>query len=72
MHLLYIDESGAVTDPNQSHFILAGISVFERKTHWIEQRLNNIAERFDPYTPMKLNYMGPQCDQGERDGKGLN
>jgi hypothetical protein len=43
MHLLYMDESGAVSDPSQRYFILAGVSVFERKTHWIEQTLIRLA-----------------------------
>ncbi|GAO71185.1 DUF3800 domain-containing protein [Comamonas sp. E6] len=47
MHLLYVDESGSVADQNQPFFILVGVSVFERRTHWIEQKLNAIAKRFD-------------------------
>jgi hypothetical protein len=53
MHLLYLDESGSVADPAQGHFILAGVAVFERKTHWIEESLNTVAARFaaiDPHT----------------------
>jgi len=37
MHLLYVDESGSATDASQRYFVLAGISVFERTTHWIEK-----------------------------------
>lgn len=51
MHLFYVDESGSVSDPSQQYFVLAGVAVFERKTHWIEQNLNSIAARFDPVTP---------------------
>jgi hypothetical protein len=47
LHLLYLDESGSVADPNQKHFVLAGVSVFERKTHWVELELNSIASRFE-------------------------
>jgi len=47
MHLLYLDDSGSVSNPNQNHFVLAGLSVFERSPHWIEQDLNKIAKRFD-------------------------
>jgi hypothetical protein len=39
MHLLYADESGSLADPAQRHFVLAGVSVFEREPHWIEQEL---------------------------------
>lgn len=48
MHLLYLDDSGSVSDPKQNHFVLAGLSVFERMPHWIEQELNQIALRFTP------------------------
>lgn len=48
MYLLYLDESGSVADADQRHFVLAGLSVFERSTHWIEQELNQIALRFAP------------------------
>lgn len=33
MYLLYVDESGSPGDPNQKHFVLAGVAVFERETH---------------------------------------
>jgi hypothetical protein len=46
MHLLYLDESGTVSDPGQKFFILAGLSVFERSTHWLERDLDEIAKRF--------------------------
>lgn len=43
MHLLYLDESGSIADPSQQFFVLAGLSVYERQTHWVEQKLNCIA-----------------------------
>jgi hypothetical protein len=51
MYLLYADESGSISDPSQRHFVLAGVAVFEREPHWIEQELNEIAARFDPGQP---------------------
>lgn len=44
MHLLYLDESGSTTDPDVSHFVLAGVSFFERSTHWAEQKLNDVVK----------------------------
>lgn len=67
MHLLYLDESGSVADPSQKYFVLAGISVFERKTHWVEQKLNTIAERFAPYSPHSIELHGSPMRSG-RDG----
>ncbi len=51
MYLLYVDESGSPQDPNQQYFVLAGVAVFERKTHWLEQALDNLASRIDPNEP---------------------
>jgi hypothetical protein len=37
MYLTYLDESGSPGDLNTPFFVLAGVSVFERQTHWLEQ-----------------------------------
>lgn len=67
MHLLYVDESGCVADPAQKHFVLGGVAVFERKTHWIEQRLNEVALRFSPEDPYAIELHGSPMRSG-RDG----
>lgn len=69
MHLLYIDESGAVTDPNQRFFILAGVAIFERKTHWVEQSLNAIAERFYSQDPWEIELHGSPMRSGREGWK---
>ncbi len=58
MHLLYLDESGTVSDPACSHFVLAGVSVYERDTHWLEQDLNRIAAKFAPHDPQSIELHG--------------
>jgi hypothetical protein len=30
MHILYVDDSGTVADPNERYFVLGGVSIFER------------------------------------------
>lgn len=67
MHLLYLDESGSIADPSQKYFVLAGVSVFERKTHWVEQQLNQIAGRFAPHDPYSVELHGSPMRSG-RDG----
>ena len=69
MHLLYLDESGSVADPQQRHFVLGGLSIFERSTHWIEKELNQIALRFarDPNCPYDVELHGSPMRTG-RDG----
>ena len=67
MHLLYADESGSIGDPEQKYFVLAGVSVFERETHWIEREINNIAARFSPHNPHAIELHGSPMRTG-RDG----
>ncbi|AVR66482.1 DUF3800 domain-containing protein [Pseudomonas aeruginosa] len=67
MHLLYLDESGSVADPQQRYFVLGGVSVFERQSHWIETELNKIAERFKPAAPYDIELHGSPMRSG-RDG----
>ncbi|MGR9587077.1 DUF3800 domain-containing protein [Pandoraea sputorum] len=47
MYLTYLDESGSPGDLNTPFFVLAGVSVFERQTHWLERELDSIAEPFE-------------------------
>ena len=35
MHLLYLDDSGAVGNANEQYLVLGGVSVFEAQVYWI-------------------------------------
>lgn len=70
MYLLYVDESGSPGDPNQQYFVLAGVAVFERETHWIEQQLNNIAARFSPANSYECELHGSPMRAGRGEWKG--
>lgn len=69
MHLLYLDESGSVADPSQSYFVLAGVAVFERTTHWVEQNLNNVAIKFSPQDPHAVELHGSPMRSGREGWK---
>ena len=43
MYLSYLDESGTPADKNTRFFVLGGVTVFERQTHWLERELDSIA-----------------------------
>jgi hypothetical protein len=67
VHLFYVDESGSVSDPAQQYFVLAGVAVFERKTHWVEQDLNAVASRFSEVNTHEIELHGSPMRSG-RDG----
>ncbi|MBO9509455.1 DUF3800 domain-containing protein [Thalassospira sp. A3_1] len=69
MHLFYVDESGSVADPSQKYFVLAGVAVFERKAHWIEQSLNSIAVRFNSIAPHEVELHGSPMRSGREGWK---
>lgn len=64
MYLLYLDHAGAIEDPAQKHFVLAGVSVFERQTYWISQELDSIAARFNPADPAFIELHGSPMHGG--------
>lgn len=47
MHLLYIDGSGTVKNPNQTYFVLAGVSVFERQIYHIIKEVDEFVRDLD-------------------------
>lgn len=68
MHLFYVDESGSVADPAQQYFVLAGVAIFERKTHWVEQDLNKVANKFSSSETheIELHVVSDHYPQGVR------
>lgn len=69
MHLLYVDESGSPSDPEQNFFVLSGVSLFERQTHWVETSLNEIVARFSPEDPYALELHGSPMRSGKSEWK---
>lgn len=66
MYLLYADESGTPGGADQEHFILAGITVFERKAHWLSLELDKIAARFNTADPKKIELHGAPMLAGRK------
>lgn len=48
MYLLYLDESGNASNPNDHFVVLGGVLVFERQTHWLAEKLDALAAKIDP------------------------
>ncbi|WP_082711630.1 DUF3800 domain-containing protein [Methylobacterium indicum] len=72
MYLLYLDDSGDVDDPKINHFVLGGVAIFERQTHWIGKELDAIAARFDPADPAAVELHGNPMVQGNRGWKAFS
>lgn len=46
MYLLYLDDSGTISDPTCQFCIFAGFSLFETETHWVEQDIETIVQKY--------------------------
>lgn len=66
MHLLYLDDSGAVRNASDKHIILAGVSVFERGPHWLSQSLDRIAKNIWPSDPSSIEFHGHEIFSGKK------
>lgn len=71
MHLLYLDDSGSVSNPNDRHIILAGLSIFERNGHWLTSNLDRIAARVWPDAPDSLEFRGADIRSGKKHWRGV-
>lgn len=48
MYLLYVDESGGVTENDQKYYVLGGVSAFERKPYFISNDLDELQAKLFP------------------------
>jgi hypothetical protein len=71
MYLLYLDDSGAVTNAVDRHVVLAGFAVFERQPHWLSEQLDEIAGRIWPDRPSTLEFRGADILGGKKHWRGI-
>lgn len=54
MKLLYLDDSGSVTDTKQQYVVLGGVCVAETGVRWLSYELEKIAQEMDPVSPSNV------------------
>ncbi|QDM17449.1 DUF3800 domain-containing protein [Tardiphaga sp. vice352] len=72
MHLLYLDDSGSVTNASDRHIVLAGLSVFERQPHWFAGKMDDIAKQFWPDNAENLEFRGSDILSGKKHWRGIS
>lgn len=56
MHLLYLDDSGATNNRNETYFVLGGVSVPEQNVRWLSHQLEQLACGFDSDNPWQVEF----------------
>jgi hypothetical protein len=64
VYLLYLDDSGSAANLSERHFVLGGISIFERQVHWIDQEMEKLAARIDPVHPEAVEFHASEIFSG--------
>ena len=68
MFILYIDGSGSVSNPDEKHFVLAGVAVFERTVFHAIKALDDMVDSFGLGQPSyEIELHGSPMLQGKRD-----
>lgn len=67
MHILYVDDSGSAENPNERHFVLGGIAVFERGIYHAIKAADDCVAGFGIGTAEEIELHGSPMYNG-RDG----
>ena len=72
MHLLYLDDSGSVSDTKDRYVVLAGFCVNEKQTHWIDKGMNDIVRSFAQEDIYEWEFHGTNMrEKGRREWRRL-
>lgn len=66
MFLLYLDDAGSVGNPDEKHFVLAGIAVHEGQSYWLTQSLDEVAQSTGHPNPKNLEFHGSHIRPGRK------
>lgn len=64
MHILYVDESGSVSNPNETFFVLGGVSVFERGIYHQIKEVDDLIAGLSLGDPHEIELHGNVIYQG--------
>lgn len=48
MYLLYVDEAGDPNNPNERHFVMGGVAVFERQIYYLNEAVDQVQRYYFP------------------------
>ncbi|HEB68427.1 MAG TPA: DUF3800 domain-containing protein [Desulfobulbus sp.] len=66
MYILYIDDSGSISNPNEEYFVLGGVCVPERSISWLTRQLDELAETLDSANPNQIEFHASEIFGGRK------
>ena len=56
MYPLYLDDSVLFANPDETYFVLGGLSIYEARADWFPRELDKLAESIDPDHPNTVEF----------------
>jgi hypothetical protein len=72
MHILYVDDSGSVDNPNDRYFVLGGISVFERGLYHLIKAADDLVASLDLGDPYAVELHASAMSSGRDVWRSIN
>lgn len=66
MYLLYLDDSGSPQNKNEKNLVIAGVSVFERQLHWLNEKLDALAAEINPSDASIVEFHAAEIFSGRK------
>lgn len=64
MYLLYLDDSGAVSNPQEDYFVLGGVAVPDSSVRWLTHQIAEIARDILPDNPQSVEFHASEIFAG--------
>jgi len=65
MYMLYVDDSGSPTNPNDKYSVLAGFATREDQNYWIQQNIDRLVNQYTGMTDMEIHGSPLRSGRGE-------
>jgi hypothetical protein len=73
MHLLYLDDSGSATNPQEDYFVLGGISIYKAQAYYFIQEMDKLATTINPANPHDVEFHASEIhSRKEQPWKGMS
>ncbi|MDI6797978.1 MAG: DUF3800 domain-containing protein [Desulfatibacillaceae bacterium] len=66
MFLLYLDDSGSVSDKAQNFFVLGGFCISEHSVQWLSRQMDELAKQIWPENPKGVEFHAAEMFSGRK------
>lgn len=65
MYLLYLDDSGSISNQDEEYFVLGGVCLPETSIYWHTEKIDAIAKRINQAAPVSIEFHASEIYSGK-------